>query len=319
MNETFGTVARALLSERGLSLRAAARAVNYDVAYLSRALAGKQPPSAQLARQLDMLLAAGGRLVKLASVATSDDLARLTNSLKTSRIDGGVIDTFRRALAAQRQLEDTIGPRAVLPAMRGQMGTIRKLAREARGKHHQAFLAVAAEWTQYTGWLSAAIRRDERAIDYLSRAEEQADEADDPTIAAIAVSFKGYVARQRGSFRGVVRHAMAALHTPGVHPAQICFDLLQAAQGYAELGERKQALKLLDQASARAERNITPPPSLYWYQPPFFRMNIGMVYLSLGEQGTARDYLTAGLAGLPEDQQRAEWTTEYRDALKSAG
>ena len=282
MQRTFATVAKQALAERGLSLRAAARLVNYDVAYLSRVLGGKQLPSAQLARLLDKLVGADGHLASLACAATHDGLSRLVRSLRNpSRIDGKTVEAFADALWSQRQLEDLIGPRAVLPAVREQLTDIKKLAKESRGKHRDDFLSVAGEWFQFTGWLNAALRRDGQATDMLSRAEELADAAGDGTIAAIAVSFKGYVSRQQDRHRGVVRNAMAALHTPGVHPAQVCFDLLQAAQGYAALGERKQSLSLLDDATGLVAQEIEPPPALYWYTTPFFHMNIGMLHWEL--------------------------------------
>ncbi|MBB4782830.1 helix-turn-helix domain-containing protein [Streptomyces rapamycinicus] len=318
-DRTFAEAAAQALHERGISLRAAARAMNYDPAYLSRTLTGKQLPSAQLAKSIDRLVGAEGKLVALAAATNEESVARVARSMKNpSRIDAGTVKVFTDCLWAQRKLEDVIGPRSVLPAMRGQIGTIRELARNARGKHRDAFLATAAEWMQYTGWLHAAVRRDERAIDLLSRAEEIADEAGDPVTAAIAVSFKGYVARQQGRSRGVVRNAMAALHTPGSHPAQRCFDLLQAAQGHSSMNEKKEALGLLEDATTLIQKEIEPPRSLYWYKPPFFQMNIGMVYWELGENQMAADFLSSGLGDLPEDQQGAEWTHEYREVLSHA-
>jgi hypothetical protein len=195
---------------------------------------------------------------------------------------------------------------------------IKSMTRNVRGKHRDDFMVVAAEWVQYTGWLHAAVRKDERAVDLFSRTEELADEAGDLTIAAIAVSFKGYVARQQGRSAGVVRNAMAALHTPGVHPSQRCFDGLQAAQRYASMGERDEALRLLDDATTLMQRFTEPPRSLYWYRPPFFQMTTGMVHFALGESADAVEFLTSGLGGLPEDQCYAEWTSEYGEALSRA-
>ncbi|MEU1806216.1 helix-turn-helix transcriptional regulator [Streptomyces sp. NPDC019937] len=316
---TFTEAAKEALRERHMSLRAAARAMNYDPAYLSRALSGKQLPSPQLARSLDELLGAEGKLAALAATTNGEDIERVARSVgNPSRMDGRTVEVFADALWAQRQLEDAIGPGSVLPAMRGQLGIIKTLARNVRGEHRDAFVAVAAEWVQYTGWLHAAVRKDERAIDLLSRAEELADEAGDPTIAAIAVSFKGYVARQQGRSTRVVRNAMAALHTPGANPSQRCFDGLQAAQGYASMGEREEALRLLDDATTLMQKLTEPPRSLYWYRPPFFQMAMGVVHFALGESADAVDFLHSGLGGLPEDQRDAEWTWEYQNALSRA-
>src|SRR6266567_445448 len=58
----FGCELRALLEERGLSLREAARLVPCDAGYLSRLAHGARRPSAAMAARLDQVLGAGGRL-----------------------------------------------------------------------------------------------------------------------------------------------------------------------------------------------------------------------------------------------------------------
>lgn len=84
------------------------------------------------------------------------------------------------------------------------------------------------------------------------------------------------------------------------------------------MDEKKEALGLLENATMLVQKEIEPPRSLYWYKPPFFQMNIGMVYWELGENQMAADFLSSGLGDLPEDQQGAEWTHEYREVLSHA-
>jgi tetratricopeptide (TPR) repeat protein len=174
-----------------------------------------------------------------------------------------------------------------------------------------------AEWSVYTGWLHAALRDDAKALDLFSRGGELADDFADGTVAAIATSFRGYVARQQGRPHAVVRASRAALVTPGGHPVQRTFDRLQAAQGYAALGEVDQARRLLDEAAGEAAADIEPPP-VYWYSAPFFQLNIGMVHRDIGEFGDAAALLDAGLRGMPADQAAAEWLGEYKAALDEA-
>ncbi|MET8829012.1 helix-turn-helix transcriptional regulator [Streptomyces sp. NPDC004610] len=65
--DDFPTRARAALAAQGVSLRGAARMLNYDVSYLSRVLNGKQRPSLQLTRGLDKLLGTHGELTDAAA------------------------------------------------------------------------------------------------------------------------------------------------------------------------------------------------------------------------------------------------------------
>lgn len=60
------------------------------------------------------------------------------------------------------------------------------------------------------------------------------------------------------------------------------------------------------------------PGTAYWLSPTFHRLNLGLAHLSLASYDIAADHLNNGLGGLPEDQQNAAWTTEYRDALAEA-
>jgi transcriptional regulator with XRE-family HTH domain len=87
---TFADAAKEALRERHMSLGAAARAMNYDPAYLSRALSGKQLPSPQLARTLNELLGAEGKLAALAAATNGEDNERVARSVENpSRMDGG--------------------------------------------------------------------------------------------------------------------------------------------------------------------------------------------------------------------------------------
>jgi tetratricopeptide (TPR) repeat protein len=65
MDDFAGTL-RGLMAERGLGVRALARQVPCDHALVSRLLSGQQPASAGMARRLDQVLAAGGRLAAAA-------------------------------------------------------------------------------------------------------------------------------------------------------------------------------------------------------------------------------------------------------------
>jgi hypothetical protein len=56
----------------------------------------------------------------------------------------------------------------------------------------------------------------------------------------------------------------------------------------------------------------------YWLTPTFHGLNIGLTRLALGEYSDAAEHLQAGFDGLPDSQQEAEWTTEYRRALDEA-
>src|SRR5215467_1322569 len=61
--DDFAALLRGLMAERGLGVRALARQVPCNHALVSRLRSGEQVSSAAIARRLDEILAAGGRLV----------------------------------------------------------------------------------------------------------------------------------------------------------------------------------------------------------------------------------------------------------------
>ena len=97
-------------------------------------------------------------------------------------------------------------------------------------------------------------------------------------------------------------------------------DAAQAAHGYALLGDRAAAGRLLGEATdlTTAAASESAPPHAYWLTPTFCRMGLGLAYLALGDTAAAADSLRAGLASLPADQRDAEWALEYRQALGRA-
>lgn len=328
MVESFGAALRQWREAAGLSQPELARRVPISQASLSRYENDRQAVDPAMAERLDTILGAGGALRAaltstdaMALVLTPEDRARIARSIaRPSRVDGVTVAKLGDVLATQRRLDDAAGPHLILPATTEQMDTLTTMLRAARGPHRDALAEVAAEYVQFAGWLRAEIRHDVEAVRLLSLAEDLADDIDSGPLAAQAANFKGWLARQQGRPRAVARWFLTAYHTPGAHAAQRVGDAVQAAQGYADLGEPDEARRLLGAAEDLLDDagHDQPPGTAYWLTPTFHRLNIGLTHLALGEPREAAEHIDAGLAGLPEDQQSAEWTVEYRQALDTA-
>lgn len=320
-DRAFGDEVRAILAAKNLSMYALAESIGYDRAYLSRVVNGKQTPSRALVEAIDAALEAGGALLELAEVLTPDDEDRVNRSVTNpTRVDVAAARSLGEVLAAQRRLDDVLDAAAMIPLTMAQMRATLDLYAHARGAARAALGPVAAEWVQFAGWLYAEARRDERAVRLLTRAEQMADDIGDGVLGAQATNFKGYVARQRGNPQGIVRYFLGAYHTPGASAPQRMGDAAQAAHGYALLGERDAARRLLDEAVGLTEQagRETPPETAYWLTPDYQLLNLGLAHLALGDAGSAADYLEAGLAGLPVEQRAAEWAREHHAALAEA-
>ncbi|WP_157996098.1 hypothetical protein [Thermomonospora amylolytica] len=235
-----------------------------------------------------------------------------------ARLDAHTIEAFATMLAGQRRLEDRIGPATLVEPVTAQLPMLAEMLRNAPLKHRTKLAEVISEWATFAGWLHAAVGRDDEAKHLFQRAEELADEGADGTLAATATSFRGYLARLRGHHRAVIRWTAAALHTPGSHTSQRAYDSVQLAQGYAALGDLEQMNHYLDQAADLASRADEPPPSVYWYNEPFFHIQIGLAHLDAHQHRQAADMIAAGLDAMPREHREAEWVTDYENALTVA-
>lgn len=327
MSETFGQALRRFRLAAGLSQPAVARQVHVDQGNLSRYENDRQRPSPNTAGHLDELLGAGGELRRLATgdiapdVLTSDDRDRLGRVReRPHKLDGGAVAALASVLAAQRRLDDTMGPGPLIPATLAQVRMVTDLVRQATGPHRGALAEVVAEWVQFAGWLYAETRQDEEALRWLADAEQAADEIGDGVLAAQAANFRGYVARQRGNWRGVARWFLAEHHTPGASVHQRLGAAAQAAHGAGRLGDRDGARRMLEVADGLLEESARHPAprTAYWLNPTFHRLNLGLAHMSLASYDVAADHLEQGLNGLPADQQGAAWTGEYRKAFADA-
>ncbi|MEF3115272.1 helix-turn-helix transcriptional regulator [Streptomyces chrestomyceticus] len=320
MTAQFGDQLRRALKARGLSIREAARRLSYDPAYLNRVVNGRQIPSPYLVDRLDHLLGAEGALVTVAASLTPDDRGRISRAIaRPARLDRQAVDALAGVLAAQRRLDDAIGATPLIHPTEVQLLTVKQLLRDARGPHRHALLGVVAEYVQFTGWLHASAGNHVEASIHLHDAVDLADEAEDGTLAAQALNFRGYIARRQGRPTAVARWFEFAYRTPGAHAAQRMGDAAQAAQGYAQTGDRETAKRLLGEAAGLMDAaREQPPGTAYWLTPEFQRLSLGLAHLGMAEYGIAADHLRAGLSGLPTEQRHADWTAEYRTALRDA-
>ncbi len=326
MVDSFGQTLRRLREAAGFSQPELARRVPISQSSLSRYESDRQAVAAEVAARLDDVLDAGGMLVaarppSAGETLNADDKARIAHHVAyPSRVDGTTVRALAEMLAAQRRLDDTLGPTMLIPSTLAQIDTVTGMARNAAGPHRDDLLEVAAEWVQFAGWLHAEARHDGEAGRMLAEAEHLADAVESGILAAQAANFRGYIARQQGNARGVVRWFLAEHLTPGAHIAQRVGAAAQAAHGHALLGEHDAALRLLDVAGGLLDdaAREDPPRTAYWLTPTFHRLNLGLAHLALRDHHIAADHLAAGLEALPADQQGAEWTGEYRTALDTA-
>lgn len=315
--DTFTVELAALMTARGLGVRALALLVPCNPGVISRYRRGTKRPSPEMAALLDTVLDADGALVS----ALAEDTERVRAAVSAPHgVDVATVDIFAGQLAGLRRLDDAIGSAAVLPATTAQLDTLTAMLRNATSPVRAAVVHQAAQWAQFTGWLHAAVGRYDRAETMMQRGITMAVESGDPNLISETTSCLGNIAWLAGDPSATVGLSKAAVRT-GLHPGQVAISAAQEARGHAALGELDDAERALEISAERAaderDRADERPPWLYYHLPGFYELQRGRVYRVAARhvpayRDKAIEVLTAGLDALPGDPQ---WAGEYAAEL----
>jgi tetratricopeptide (TPR) repeat protein len=326
---TFGEKLRALMAERGRSLRGLAKEIHYDPGYLSKVVNDRKRPPSGMAELLDTALDAGGELVALvpsrrvwntpagqAGGITPDDEERLIEAARRpSRVDTAVVGALATVLDGQRRAEDAIGSAAVLAPVRAQLAVVENLLVEARGPIRSGLLDVAAQWAQFGGWLSASTGETRAAARHYDRALQWGAEAGRADMVATALNMKGHLAWVRREVGPMVGLSQAAQRDRHVSDGVLALAVQQEARGHALTGDGEQAGRKLDEALTltvrAAERQEDQPPWIYFFSTDYLTLQRGLAYRYLGRNQAAAEWLAHGLDALPPESRSTEWTAWY--------
>ncbi|MGW2292294.1 helix-turn-helix domain-containing protein [Streptomyces phaeochromogenes] len=280
----FAARTRAALADQGISMRQAARALNYDLAYLSRVLNGKQQPSAKLARGLDQLADAGGSLEALA--ASDRQARRATSSLPPSapaastavdrrtfvgaaavtlasasgiasprHVDPALIPYFRQQLEGHYSADMMLGPLALVATVEEQCRLIGQLVDSADGPTRRSMAQVGVSYATFAAWLHLDAGDPFTALQWHDVAQELAHRSHDREAIACALVDRAMARTDQGVGAAVVDLCEGALMDASyLSPEVQVFALQQQAHGASLLGDRGEVDQLLDKAGRLVDR-----------------------------------------------------------------
>jgi tetratricopeptide (TPR) repeat protein len=267
----FTDVVRRYMDERGMSVRATARAAGYsDHTLLSKVLNGHKAPTHYLARRLDEVLCADGEI----KAALPD---QPTGKPKSAAVLGAVeieaIELARRALASDvgdvtcERIEAAVDdlamaysatpPVELLPRVRAHLGYVDGLlgGRATLGQRRRLLVSC--------GWLSllaatvlADLRENLAAVAYARTAEELAAEAGHAEIAAWSLETRAWIALASGSFRQALTLSQAAQQAAPRDSSAYIQSTAQEGRAWARLGD---TIRTRD-ALTRVEELASPLP-----------------------------------------------------------
>jgi hypothetical protein len=267
VTEFGGEVAR-LLSERGMSLRQAARLTHYDPSYLSKVISGTKPGSRQLADALDRLLGADGALADMvtdkplaaAAVPAADDETEaweLGHLATASDVGAATLERIEQAVDTLAVAYPGTPPAELLGRVRRHLGYVAGLldARKTLDEHRR--LLVAGGWLSLLAATCAIdLRWWDAASARLRTAAQLARETGHAEMAAWCLETRAWQLLTIGDYpaaAGLARDAQVA--APSGTSAHIQATA-QEGRAMARLGDTRDAYTAL----RRVEALVSPMP-----------------------------------------------------------
>ncbi|MFF7555525.1 multiprotein-bridging factor 1 family protein [Streptomyces olivaceus] len=263
----FSEAAKAELKSRGMSLRGLAKALHYDVAFISRVLNGKQKPSIELAVSMDRLWG-----------------TELADKLKNpARIEQpSPNDYVRNAVAHFLEHDNRHGGDHVADAAKQVWkAEQRKLVTFEDKKR----IADVAEIAEVAGWLLFDANRQEEARQAFMESRHLADLAGDKAMQWFALDMLAMQDVQNGN-PGEALKISEELMTNARVPSRVALlGRLRHARALALTGDRSRTLDALQRAQGALQDSIGPrdPQWAWWVDEMEVIGHRGEALMSLGD------------------------------------
>ncbi|MFF3665508.1 helix-turn-helix domain-containing protein [Microtetraspora malaysiensis] len=261
-------------------------------------------------RQFAQLLASGTLASVLPALGDAEQAQRVARAIdRPSRLDGQVIDYFRRVLAEHYTADKMLGPKSLLRPVLAQIEVLDELRRGASTRHTEPLLRVLAQYGEMAGWLQQDLGNLASAMDWTRRAAEWAQCAGDNQMAAYMLVRQSNIGCLTDDHAAVVHLAAAARRAPGLEPKLAALAAQQQARGLAMLGEYEECFTLLDRAAETLRDHpevSTPhvPVYLHHYDLDALQEQSAVCYRAAGRAEAAVDILEEKIGKLPQNLAR---------------
>ncbi|WP_432129794.1 helix-turn-helix domain-containing protein [Streptomyces tendae] len=271
----FSEAVKAEIKARGLSLRAVAKSVHYDVSFISRVLNGKQKPSIELAVSLDRLW--GTKLVE----ALREPI----------RIDQPSPNDYVRAAVAHFLEHDNRhgGDHVADAAKQVWKAEARKLDTFEDKKR----LADVAEIAEVAGWLLFDANRQEEARQAFIESQHLAQLAGDKPMQWFALDMLAMQDVQNGNPGEALRISEELMTNPRVPGRVALLGRVRHARALALTGDRTRALDAAERAQGALQDSISSrdPQWAWWVDEMEVIGHRGEALISLGDYKGALPHL----------------------------
>ncbi|MCP9212607.1 helix-turn-helix domain-containing protein [Streptomyces cucumeris] len=272
----FSQRVRDLLRDRGMSVRAVARRLNYDHAYLSRVLCGKQQPSIQLVAGLDQLLSTDGELVDIAtrmaapldsvgtaSPSTPDRILRL-HEARGADFAEAIRETSRRLIVLDNELD---GVSIAEPAARAFKVVHQRLGNgDYESRYERDIQSAAAELAEVAGWALWDAEKEDAARRFNHEALFLANLSGDRSIALLTLQNMAMQSEWCGRNQEALSTARSVLHRGRLSPRVEAMFRIREAKALVGTGRTSDADESLGRARSLIEGGDTVgEPEWAWW------------------------------------------------------
>ncbi|MFI9721399.1 helix-turn-helix domain-containing protein [Streptomyces sp. NPDC052396] len=277
----FASRLRDALDAKGMSMRAAAKAAQYDIAYVSRVLNGKQQPSKSLALALDRVLAADGELAASVVANGVPDVVGADDELRHMRA------TVRHLLDHDnRHGGDAVASAAVQVWRTGQ----RKLdSGSVPSRSQLGYLGMLAELAEIAGWLLFDAERVTESRSAFLESHILAVQAGDRPIQWFALDMLAMHGIEHQRPNETLRIADQLLGESRIPPRVALLARIRRARSLAVAGSRQGALRDFMAARSALDDSISrrDPSWTWWVDDRELTGHEGEAMLALGEPNAA--------------------------------
>lgn len=246
------------MAAKGMTMRGIARALQYDPAYLSRVLNGKQQPSERLVELLERLLDAGGSLTAPATEGRQSFVNSCEADIRHIR------DTISHLLEHDNRYGgDAVASTAVQVLRVGK----EKLDKdEIPDELHNEYLATVAEMAEIAGWLLFDAGQQEDSRSAFLDSHMLARHAGDKPMAWFALDMLAMHSIEHGRPGEALRVADEILSDPRTPARVALLARIRKARALAITGARQPSLNEFALARSALGGSITTrDPSWTWW------------------------------------------------------
>lgn len=271
----FGAMMREQLQANGWTLRAACKAMSRDQAYPSRVMNGHEPPSRELARDLDRLLVTD-RFTKSLSrpprPASSDGDAlaaiELARQASLSEVGTATIDLLEAAFDDLATRYQAVRPTELYPEVRDGLTCIGQLlGKRTTLREHLALLHFGGWYSLLAATLNVDIRGEPTARAQLRTAVSLAREAGTPVITAWALETRAWQALTSGDAEGALKLSQEAQQASPEGSSALIQATAQTGRAHARLGHANETRSAINRVETLAIHDPVQPRHHFSYDP----------------------------------------------------